>query len=47
MAQIYSEILEKIRRKNFRVFQERIGLGKMRKLAILGAFTLRGYLNAV
>ena len=47
MAQVYSESLEKIRRKTFRVLHERIGLGKLRKLAILGAFTARGLLNAV
>lgn len=47
MAQIYSEILEKIRRKNFRVFEGRVSLSKFRKLAILGAFTARGFLDAV
>ena len=45
MAQIYSEILEKIRRKHFRVFDERIRLGKLRKIVILGAFFLRGFLR--
>ncbi len=47
MAQIYSEILEKIRRKRFRVFEGRVSLSKLRKLAILGAFTARGFLDAV
>lgn len=47
MAQIYSEILEKIRRKGFRVFEGRVSLSKFRKLAILGAFTARGFLDAV
>jgi len=44
MGKVYSEILEKIRRKGFRVFERRIGLGKLRKLAILGAYTARGML---
>lgn len=47
MAQIYAEILEKIRKKGFRVLHERISLGRLRKLAILGAFTARGFLDAV
>ncbi len=45
MAQIYSEILEKIRRKHFRVFDERVRLSKLRKLAILGKFSVRGFLG--
>lgn len=45
MAQIYSEILEKIRRKHFRVFDERVSLSKLRKLAIFGAFAVRGFLG--
>jgi len=47
MAQVYSEILEKIRRKDFQVFGTRIGLGKFRKLAILGVYTARGILRSV
>lgn len=47
MAQIYSELLEKIRRRRFRVFEGRVSLSKFRKLAILGAFTARGFLDAV
>ena len=46
MAQIYSEILEKIRRRRFRVFEGRVRLSSLRKLAILGAFTARGLLDA-
>lgn len=47
MAQIYLEILEKIRLRRFRVFEGRVSLSKFRKLAILGAFTARGLLDAV
>lgn len=47
MAQIYSEILEKIRRRHFRVLDGRIGLSRLRKLTILGAFAIRGWINAV
>lgn len=47
MAQIYSELLEKIRRRRFRVFEGRVSLSKFRKLAILGAFTARGLMDAV
>jgi phytoene synthase len=46
MAGIYSAILDKIRRKNFRVFDRRVRLSKFRKLAILGAYTARGLLPA-
>lgn len=46
MAQIYSEILEKIRRSKFRVFEGRVSLSKFRKLIILGAFTARGFLTS-
>ena len=45
MAQIYSEILEKIRRKHFRVFEERVSLSKLRKLVILGAYAVRGFIG--
>jgi len=47
MAQIYSELLEKIRQRHFQVFEGRVSLSKFRKLAILGAFTARGFLDAV
>jgi phytoene synthase len=47
MAQVYSEILEKIRRRHFQVFGPRIGLGKLRKITILSAYTARGILRAV
>lgn len=47
MAQVYSEILEKIRRRRFQVFGKRIGLTKLRKFLILGAYTIRGILRAV
>jgi phytoene synthase len=46
MAGIYSAILDKIRRKRFRVFDRRVRLSKIRKLAILGAYTARGLLPA-
>ncbi|CAN5719384.1 presqualene diphosphate synthase HpnD [soil metagenome] len=47
MAQVYSEILEKIRKRRFQVFGKRIGLTKVRKFLILGAYTIRGILRAV
>lgn len=47
MAQVYSEILEKIRRRHFEVFGPRIGLGKLRKITILSAYTARGMLRSV
>jgi phytoene synthase len=47
MAQVYSEILEKIRKRAFQVFGPRIGLGKLRKITILSAYTARGLLGAV
>jgi 15-cis-phytoene synthase len=47
MAQVYSEILDKIRRRHFQVFGPRIGLGKLRKITILSAYTARGILGAV
>jgi phytoene synthase len=47
MAQVYSEILEKIRRRHFQVFGPRIGLGRLRKITILSAYTARGILRAV
>ena len=47
MGQVYSEILEKIRQRRFHVFGPRIGLSKLRKLTILGAYTARGFLSVV
>lgn len=47
MAQVYGEILEKIHAKRFQVFGKRIGLTKLRKFLILGAYTIRGLLRAV
>jgi 15-cis-phytoene synthase len=47
MAQVYGEILDKIRRRHFQVFGPRIGLGKLRKITILSAYTARGILGAV
>jgi phytoene synthase len=47
MAQVYSEILEKIRRRHFQVFGPRIGLGRLRKITILSAYTARGILRVV
>ena len=47
MAQVYSEILGKIQRRRFQVFGPRIGLSKLRKITILGAYTARGMLPAL
>jgi phytoene synthase len=47
MAKIYSEILEKIKRHQFRVFERRFGLSKFRKITILTSYTLRGLFKAV
>ncbi len=47
MAQVYSEILEKIRHRHFRVFDKRIGLSRLRKITILGAFTARGLFKSM
>jgi 15-cis-phytoene synthase len=47
MAKIYSEILEKIKRHQFRVFERRFGLSKIRKITILTSYTLRGLFKAV
>lgn len=41
MAAIYGELLGKIRRKRFRIFKERITLGKLHKLAIMGKCAIR------
>lgn len=45
MGQMYGEILEKIRQRRFHVFGPRIGLSKLRKIAILGAYTAKGLLR--
>ncbi len=47
MAQIYSEILEKMRGLEFRVFEKRIGLHPARKGLILAAYLLRSLIGAV
>jgi phytoene synthase len=47
MGQMYGEILEKIRQRRFQVFGPRIGLSKLRKIAILGAYTAKGFLRTV
>lgn len=47
MGKIYSEILEKIKRHQFRVFDRRFGLSKLRKITILTSYTLRGLFKAV
>jgi phytoene synthase len=47
MAQVYGEILEKIRRRRFHIFGPRIGLGRLRKFTILSAYAARGILRAV
>lgn len=47
MAQIYSEILEKIRRHDFHALDRRFGLSKARKLTILAAYAVRGWLKVV
>jgi phytoene synthase len=47
MAQIYSEILEKIANLDFKVFEKRIGLHPARKAAILAAYLLRSLIGAV
>ena len=47
MAQIYFEILQKVRAQGFPVFERRVGLHPARKAAILGAYLLRSVLGAV
>ncbi|MDB6137233.1 MAG: Phytoene synthase [Verrucomicrobiaceae bacterium] len=47
MGQIYREILEKLYRTGFRVFDRREKLSKLRKGVILGSYVLRGLLGAV
>lgn len=45
MGQIYREILEKLRRGGYRVFERRERLSKARKAFILGAYWVRGLLG--
>lgn len=45
MAQVYGEILEKLRVTGFRVFEERVRLHPLRKGVILGGYWLRGLLS--
>lgn len=45
MAQVYSEILEKIRATGFRVLDQRVRLNSVRKAIILGGYMLRGLLG--
>jgi len=47
MSQVYGEILHKIQRNGFRVFDRRFGLSKLRKITILAGYALRGILKAV
>ncbi len=47
MAQIYFEILEKLKRQDFQVFERRIGLHPLRKGLILAAYLLRALIRAV
>lgn len=46
MARIYSEILEKLHRTGYRVFDRRERLSKLRKGFILGSFWLKGLFGA-
>lgn len=41
MAQVYREILEKLRKSDFHVFDQRVRLHTLRKLWILGSFFVR------
>lgn len=47
MAQIYFEILEKLKRRDFQVFGRRLGLHPLRKGLILAAYLLRVLIRAV
>ncbi len=47
MAQIYYEILEKLKRQDFTVFERRIGLHPLRKGVILLGYLLRVLIRAV
>lgn len=44
MAQIYGEMLEKMRRKAFRVFDERVRLSRLRMMLIFFRYLLRGWM---
>lgn len=45
MAQVYREILEKVRKSEFRVFDTRVCLHTIRKLWILGSFFAKKFWN--
>lgn len=47
MGQIYYEILKKLKRQEFRVFDKRIGLHPLRKGVILIAYLLRTVIRAI
>ncbi len=47
MGQIYREILGKLHRTGYRVFDRRVKLSKVRKGVILGSYLLRGLIGAV
>ena len=47
MGQIYREILEKLHRTGFQVFDRREKISKLRKGVILGSYLLRGLIGAV
>lgn len=44
MGQIYGEILDKVRKKSFRVFEEKVRLSRPRMALILGGYFIRGLL---
>jgi 15-cis-phytoene synthase len=46
MAQVYREILEKVRSSGFRVFEERVSLHPLKKILILSRFLMRRLLNS-
>lgn len=45
MAAIYSEILEKLQRERYRVFEHRVSLSRMRKGSILASHLIRGLIG--
>lgn len=45
MGKIYSDVLRKIERSNYQVLDRRIGISKLRKLAILGTYIARGLIR--
>lgn len=47
MAQVYGEILEKLRSRGFRVFDERVSLHPLKKVLILTLFLARRFLNSL